>query len=513
MPIEQPDEASLARIAEAGGLDVSAEDMEIYLAASTGLMESWDLVESLYTEIAPSAPERKWTWPLGADNPYGAWYARTEIQERPDGPLAGMRVAVKDNTAVAGVPMTNGSRLIEGFTPSEDATVVTRLLDAGAVIAGKAVCEDLCLSAGSHTSKTGPVRNPWDPTRTAGGSSSGSSVLVATGEVDLAVSGDQGGSIRIPAALNGVVGHKPTWGLVPYTGAVPIEQSLDHLGPTARTVADAAGMLDVIAGVDHKDPRQPTTLDDVDHVAELDRGAAGLRVGVVVEGFGLESSEPEVDDTVRAAVDTLRAAGLAAEEVSVPWHRHGPALFIVIAFEGALAQLVDGNAFGANWKGHYDPDLIAHYGGARRRDPNGFPEVITLMMLGVRHAREVGHGRHYAMARNLEGRLTAAYDAALERYDVLVMPTTPLRATPLPAPGAPVSEVLARATEMIPNTAPFDVTGHPACSVPAGLAGGLPVGMVIIGKRFDDATVLRVGHAFETEFGGFPTPIPTRSHA
>jgi amidase len=506
MRIPRPDTASLAGIAEAYGLRLSAEDLEHYRAAADILMDSCDLVDLLYAEIAPAAPERRWTWPSDDDDPFGAWYVKTEIQETTDGPLAGLRVAVKDNTSVAGVPMMNGSRTLEGFTPSVDATVVSRLLAAGAVIAGKSVCEDLCMSAGSHSSKTGPVRNPWDPARSAGGSSSGSGVLVATGEVDLAISGDQGGSIRIPAAWNGLVGHKPTWGLVPYTGAVPIEQSLDHLGPTARTVIDAARMLNVIAGVDGLDPRQPLALDDVDYVADLGRGSAGLRVGVVLEGFGHDNSEPEVDDTVRAAIECLRSAGVLTEEVSIPWHRNAPALFSVIASEGGLAQLVDGNAYGSSWKGRYDPELVAFYGAKWRQDPNQFPESVKGMMLGARHAKTIAHGRHYAMARNVERVLTAAYDAALAEYDVLVMPTSPIRATPLPEPDAPVAELLLRGTEMLANTAAFDVTGHPACSVPAGVAGGLPVGMMIIGRKFDDATVLRVAHAFEAEAGGFPTP-------
>ena len=181
----------------------------------------------------------------------------TSITEREGGPLAGRSVAIKDNTAVAGVPMMNGSATLEGFVPARDATVVTRLLAAGATIAGKAVCEDLCFSGGSHTSRTGPVRNPWDTTRSAGGSSSGSAALLAAGVVDIATGGDQGGSVRIPAAYCGVVGHKPTHGLVPYTGAFPIEQTIDHLGPMARTVADVALTLAVLAGPDGLDPRQP----------------------------------------------------------------------------------------------------------------------------------------------------------------------------------------------------------------------------------------------------------------
>ncbi|TNM41909.1 amidase [Nocardioides albidus] len=506
MPIDRPTTSALERIAAGYGLEISPADLECYRAVAEDSMAAWDLVESLYAQHAPAVPERAWSRPDDPDNPWGAWYVRTEIQDRADGPLAGRRVVIKDNTSVAGVPMMDGSKMLEDFVPREDATVVSRLLAAGAVIVGKSVCEDLCMSGGSHTSKSGPVRNPWDPSRAAGGSSSGSGVLVATGEADLGLSGDQGGSIRIPASWLGIVGHKPTWGLVPYTGAVPVEPSLDHLGPTARTVTEAAQMLAVIAGPDGLDPRQPSSMEPFDYATLLGRGAAGLRVGVVTEGFGHANSEGEVDDAVRAAVESLRSAGMVVEEVSVPWHATAPALFSVIAFEGGLAQLVEGNTFGFGWKGRYDPDLMAHYGARRRADPSAFSESLQMTMLAGRHARDNGHGRHYAMARNLERQLTAAYDEALRHHDVLVMPTTPMRATPLPEPDAGVLEVLARGTEMLTNTAPFDITGHPACSVPAGLVGGLPVGMMIVGRRFDDATVLRVAHAFETEVGGFPRP-------
>lgn len=513
MAIEIPDQQALTRLAAENRLGIKTADMNIYHAAVGALLESWDKVEELYADLAPEVPQRSWTRPTEEDNPLGAWYVRTEIQQTSDGPLAGMRVAVKDNTSVAGVPMMNGSRTVEGFTPREDATVVTRLLNAGAVIAGKSVCEDLCFSGGSHTAKTGVVRNPWDPTRSAGGSSSGSAVLVATGEVEIATGGDQGGSIRLPAAWNGVVGHKPTWGLVPYTGAFPIEQSIDHLGPITRTVADAALMLSVIAGVDGKDPRQPNAIETVDYVAALRPPKTGMRIGVVTEGFGRDNSDPDIDDIVRAAVGALQSAGLVTEDVSIPWHVHGAAIWDVISVEGAVWQMVDGNAYGLNWKGQYDPEQMAFYGAKWRQDPSLFSETVKLVSLAGRHALETNYGRHYAMARNLSARLTAAYDEALARYDVLVMPTLPLRPTPIPAPYAAVDEVLSRALEMIANTCPFDVTGHPACSVPAGLNDGLPVGMMIVGKRFDDATVLRVAHAFETAVGGFPIPSLKKSSA
>src|SRR5215218_7335142 len=304
MPLQPPDPAAIRRVGEHYGLGLSDADAAAFSPFVHGLLRSWDAVEELYAASVPTAPERSWTRPDPADNPYNAWYVTTSITEAGEGPLSGTTVAVKDNTAVAGVPMMNGSATLEGFVPLRDATVVSRLLAAGATITGKAVCEDLCFSGGSHTSCTGPVRNPWDPSRTTGGSSSGSAALVAAGEVDLALGGDQGGSIRMPSAFSGIVGHKPTHGLVPYTGAFPIELTIDHLGPITRTVADAALALDVLAGRDGLDPRQPAGLTPQQYAAALGGDVSGLRVGVLAQGFGIEElSEPGVDETVRAAAE------------------------------------------------------------------------------------------------------------------------------------------------------------------------------------------------------------------
>jgi amidase len=508
MAIRPPVESDLASIAERYGLELSAADVESFLPFATGLLSSWTAVEELYARTAPSPRnDRPWTRPAEADNPLGAWYVTTEIREADDGPLAGRTVAIKDNVMVAGVPMMNGSETVEGFVPTRDATVVSRLLAAGATITGKAVCEDLCFSGGSHTSRTGPVHNPWDPTRSAGGSSSGSAALVAAGAVDAALGGDQGGSVRIPSAYSGTVGHKPTHGLVPYTGAFPIELTLDHLGPITRTVADAALVLGVLAGADGLDPRQPPGVSGEDYVAALDGPVDGLRVGVVTEGFGIpDLSQPGVDDSVRAAIEHLRAAGCVVADVSVPWHRDAMHVWNIIATEGATAQMVDGNAYGMNYKGRYDPELIAHYGRQWRERASRFSETVKLVVMAGRYAIDTGHGQHYAMARNLADELRQAYDDALAAHDVLVMPTLPLTATTIPAPDAPREEYLARSLEMIANTAPFDVTGHPATSVPAGLVDGLPAGLMIVGRHLDDATCLRVAHAFELAVGGFPSP-------
>ena len=507
MAVTPPTSDELAEIAQRYRLGLDAADIESFRAIITGAVTSYDAVERLYAARRPEAPDRAYRWPAEADNELGAWYVTSEIKTAGDGPLAGRRVAIKDNIEVAGLPMMNGSATVEGFVPRRDATVVTRVLDAGATITGKAVCEDLCFSGGSHTSRSGPVRNPWDRTKSAGGSSTGSAALVASGQVDLALGGDQGGSVRIPSSFCGIVGHKPTHGLVPYTGAFPIENTLDHLGPITRSVRDAALLLGVLAGRDGLDPRQRTDPPADGYLAGLDAGVTGVRIGVVEEGFAIPGlSQPGVDDAVRAAIRTLAGAGAAVTEISLPWHRDGLHVWNVIATDGATNQMIDGNAYGMNVPGLYDPELIAHYAQGRRDHAAEMSESLKLTMLLGRYAIDRYDGRHYAMARNLALDLAAAYDTALADADVLVMPTLPIVASTIPAADASREEKITRSLEMIPNTAPFDVSGHPATSVPAGLSDGLPVGLMIVGRRGADGMCLRVAQAYESAVGGFPAP-------
>ena len=216
------------------------------------------------------------------------------IKGASSGKLAGKKIALKDNVSLAGVPMMNGASTLEGYTPDTDATIVTRILDAGGTIIGKTHCEYFCFSGGSHTCAAGPVHNPHRMGYSSGGSSSGSAVVVATGEADMAIGGDQGGSIRIPASFSGIYGMKGTHGLVPYTGVMPIEVTIDHTGPMTRNVRDNALLLEVLAGADGLDPRQGT-LKVSNYTEALGGGARGLRIGVVKEGFGHPSSEADVD--------------------------------------------------------------------------------------------------------------------------------------------------------------------------------------------------------------------------
>jgi amidase len=272
-------------------------------------------------------------------------------------------------------------------------------------------------------------------------------------------------------------------------------------------VHDAALLLGVLAGRDGLDPRQRAEHLPGDFLTGLEGGAAGLRIAVVAEGFGIPGlSQPGVDGCVRAAIRTLETAGASVREISLPWHRDGLHVWNVIATDGATNQMIDGNGYGMNTAGRYDPELIGHYAKGRREHAAQMSESLKLTMLCGRYAIERGDGRHYAMARNLALELAAAYDAALADADVLVLPTLPIVASPLPAPGAGREEKLARSLEMIANTAPFDVTGHPATSVPAGLSGGLPVGLMIVGRHLADGTCLRVARAYENAVGGFPAP-------
>ncbi|MGH3949170.1 MAG: amidase [Pseudonocardiaceae bacterium] len=501
MAVRRPGPDQLARIARDFHFTISDERLPAVQAILEGFLAPYDRLDEIdELRQEPHYPRDAGAAPRPEENPLGAWAWRVRIEGAAGGPLAGKTVAIKDNIAVAGVPMVNGTAVLEGYVPDQDATVVERVLDAGGTILGKAVCESLCFSGGSHTSDSGPVRNPYDPSRTTGGSSSGSAALVAAGEVDLAIGGDQGGSIRIPSCWTGIYGLKPTWGVVPYTGAFPIENSLDHLGPMARSTHDVALMLSALAGPDGFDPRQYATPPVADYIGALTGEVAGLRLAVVREGFGHEGlSEPDVDEAVREAIRAFEKLGVSAREVSLPWHRDAMAVWNALALEGATAIMVaaGGMAYGA--KGRYSTGLADAFAEGRRARGDRLSETVKLTVLAGRWMAEAHHGRYYAKARNLAQVATAAYDDVLADHDLLVMPTLPLKATPIPAPGAPLEEYVSRALQMIPNTAPFDVTGHPAMNVPCAMSDGLPVGMMLVGRHGDETTILRAADAFERQ--------------
>ena len=499
-----PDLDELREISQRWNLGLHDDELSVYQTLIEGALGSYEYVDAMYDASKPAAPERHSHHPADGDNQLGAWYVRCELRESEFGPLTGKTFAIKDNVAVAGVPMMNGSRIVEGYIPTVDATVVTRILAAGGTILGKSACEDLCFSGASHTCATGPIRNPWDTSRTSGGSSGGSGALVAAGEVDMAIAGDQGGSIRMPAAFCGNAGLKPTFGLVPYTGAYPIEWTIDHLGPIARNMADLAAFLTAIAGPDGHDPRQPHAPSGIDYSAGMDDGIEGLRVGIVAEGFGWEGlSDPDSDSLVETAAHRLADAGAIVETVSIPEHRDALHVWNVIATDGAMWQMIRGNGYGMNYRGRFDPEQIEHSHQGWKANAHLTSKTLKFVMLCAEHTSSHTGGGAYARASNVRPQINAAVDAALADYDVLCYPTLPFPATKIPSSDAPIDEYVARALEMIPNTAVSNVTGNPDLTIPVAAGNGMPVGMSIVGKQWDEALLIRVGRAYEKLVGGF----------
>lgn len=497
------------------GLESSPNELSDYHQIIEGMLGAYRRLDDMKTTPLPSNyPRAVGARPRQGENPLGAWAWRADIRGAKDGLLAGKTVAIKDSIAVAGLPMSNGSAALEGHVPTEDATVVTRLLDAGATIVGKSTCESFCLSGASHTSDPAPVRNPHDPSRSSGGSSSGSAVLVATGEVNLALGTDQGGSVRMPAGWSGVYGHKPTWGLVPYTGGITIDQTVDTIGPLARTPSDLALMLDVIAGPDGLDPRQQHDFFQEPYHQALTGEVEGLRVGIVTEGFGLPgSSEPDVDDIVRETAHGLRSLGCSVQEVSIPAHRDAQSIAMPIFVEGGFQAMGTGAGAGLNFRGHYPLSTMDAIRTALNTKGGKLSVTHKLYTL-LADSMNQKHGLHYyAKAQNLSRSLRAAYDRAFLEFDVLVMPTLPKKATPIPAPGAAISTQVASALDMLQNTCAFNVTGHPATAMPVGMSEGLPVSMMIVAPHWQDARLLRLADAWQRRTAGGPAPLPAGARA
>ena len=490
----------LKRIATEYGFELTDEEARFHAGLIEGTLGSYRRVG----ELPEPKPEVRYARTPGrapdpAENALKAWYWRCSVKGADGGKLAGKTFALKDPIGVAGVPSMSGSALMEGYIPDCDATVVTRILDAGGEIIGKAVCEDLCISGGSITSVPVPVRNPHDPAYSAGGSSSGSAALVVSGACDMSLGADQGGSIRIPAALCGAVGLKATYGLVPYTGIFPIENTLDHVGPITRTVADCALLLEVIAGRDPLDPRQRETITPVAYAKALTGDARGLTIGIVQEGFGWEACSSETDEAVRVAAAAFERTGARVRTVSIPMHRDGVHIYTPILLDGGAMQMIRGNGFGMNWKGHYPTAAIDFYARSRKAMADSYSDLVKLLTLCGHYMSTKYNGHYYARAQNQMRTLGAAYDAALREVDVLLMPTAAPEGKAMKiTPDASPEQYIAETFRYHFNCCPFDATGHPSISIPCAKVSGMPVGMMLIGRPFDEATVLRAAHAFQT---------------
>ncbi len=417
------------------------------------------------------------------------------------GPLAGVPVALKDNLCTRGVATTCSSRILEGWEPPYDATVVERLAAAGAVAVGKTNLDEFAMGSSTENSAFGATRNPHDTARVPGGSSGGSAAAVAAGFAPLALGSDTGGSIRQPAALCGVVGVKPTYGLVSRYGLVAFASSLDQIGPFAATVADAALLLEAVAG---HDPADATSLPEpVPALREhLDDGVRGLRVGVVSELLG-EGIHPDVAARVRQAADALAAAGATVEEVSVPAVTLGLSAYYLIAPAEASSNLArfDGVRFGLRVEAPTTNEMMV----ATRTAGFG-DEVKRRIMLGT-YALSAGYyDAFYGKALKVRTLICRDFAAAYEGVDVLLSPTSPTTAFELGAIHDPLTMYLNDVC-----TIPSNLAGHPAMSVPFGTGDdGLPVGVQVMAPALAEETMFRVGAVLEASA---PAPVPAVEEA
>ncbi|HET9072057.1 MAG TPA: Asp-tRNA(Asn)/Glu-tRNA(Gln) amidotransferase subunit GatA [Acidimicrobiales bacterium] len=406
------------------------------------------------------------------------------------GPLAGVPIALKDNLCTRGVATTCGSRILEGWLPPYDATVVSRLAAAGAVFVGKTNLDEFAMGSSTENSAFGPTRNPVDRSRVPGGSSGGSAAAVAAGFAPLALGSDTGGSIRQPAALCGVVGAKPTYGLVSRYGLIAFASSLDQIGPFATTVADAALLLDVIAGHDPADSTSLAT-NPPRAGAALDRGVDGLRIGLVSELASAEGLDPQVVARTREAADALAGAGAKVEEVSVPAAVYGLTAYYLIAPAEASSNLAryDGVRYGQREAG---ADITEMY--LRTRSAGFGAEVKRRIMLGT-YALSAGYyDAYYGKAQKVRTLIVRDFEAAYQRFDALLAPTAPGGAFPL---GSKTADPLLMYLNDV-CTIPSNLAGHPAISVPFGVDdAGLPLGVQVLAPALGETVMFQVAAALE----------------
>jgi aspartyl-tRNA(Asn)/glutamyl-tRNA(Gln) amidotransferase subunit A len=409
---------------------------------------------------------------------------------RDPGPLAGVPVALKDNLCTRGIPTTCSSRILEGWRPPYDATAVRRVVAAGGVPIGKTNLDEFAMGSSTENSAFGPTRNPLDTSRVPGGSSGGSAAAVAAGFAPLGLGSDTGGSIRQPAALCGVVGAKPTYGRVSRYGLIAFASSLDQIGPFARTVADAALLLETMWGHDANDstsiPATPGSL-----LADLDAGVEGLRVGVVEELTDAQGVDGEVVAAVERAAGALEQAGAKVERVSVPSVVYGLSAYYLIAPAEASSNLAryDGVRYGLRVDGDDVATMMA-----RTREAGFGAEVKRRIMLGT-YALSAGYyDAYYGQAQKVRTLIIREFARAYERFDVLLGPTSPTTAFPL---GTKTENPLTMYLNDV-CTIPSNLAGHPAVSVPFGAgADGLPIGVQVLADALAEPVMFRVARAIE----------------
>ncbi len=423
--------------------------------------------------------------------------SRRRAAGKPLGPLDGVPIALKDIFCMEGVETTCGSKILQGYVPPYDATVVRKLKQAGAVIVGKLNMDEFAMGSSTENSAFGPTMNPWDLTRTPGGSSGGSAAAVAARMVAGTLGTDTGGSIRQPAALVGCAGLKPTYGRVSRFGVIAFASSLDQVGPFAQDVRGVAHLLLAIAGHDEND--QTSSLRPVpDYAGALSRGVSGLRIGVPREYFG-EGLAPEVEKAVRAGVEKLRGLGCEMRDISLPNSPHAIATYYIVATAEASSNLAryDGVRYGHRTSAA--TQLLEMYEKTRAE---GFgAEVKRRIMLGT-YALSAGYyDAYYLRAQKVRALIRRDFDQAFARVDAVLSPTSPTTAFRL---GEKLDDPLAMYLNDV-YTVPANLAGLPGISVPCGFdAQGLPIGLQLIGKPFDEETLLRVAHAVEPAENALP---------
>ena len=503
-----PDVDEVVAVAKELGIHLGPEEVGLYRKyLLEQLSELDDFVQARMEEPQPpmvSAARTPGYRPGPEEDPLNAWTWKCRIEGAAGGVLAGKTVSYKDHIAVAGMPMSFGSFALEGFVPDFDATVVTRVLQAGGTIIGKNVMNGLSggFGTGGGIGDYGRPLNPHHHEHVTGGSSSGSAAAVAAGEVDISFGGDQGGSIRIPAAFCGIVGHKPTFGLVSHFGiGFGSDQSIDYTGPMTRTVEDAAAALQATAGYDPYDPRQTRDV-PAQHGCARPAGATAWPGCVSACSRRASTRRRATCATlVLAAVDVLARTGADVSKVSIPAHHAIRTAQAALSGEGALALFKTG-FFGAFTRTYYPASVIAAINTLWASQADVLAPRTKLSLIAAELSRRTYHGRVYAKAQNVRPTYIKAYDTALADVDVLVMPTCVMTAPKNHRPGSHLEAIEDNLTAMTKgfarNTQPFNYTGHPALALPVGKSSaGLPISMQLVGRFFDDPLLMRVAHAYQ----------------
>jgi aspartyl-tRNA(Asn)/glutamyl-tRNA(Gln) amidotransferase subunit A len=457
----------------------------------TRAISAVELTEALLTRIAATEPQVQAFLTIDGERALAqADAADQQLRNQSDhaAPLLGIPLGIKDVISTSGLRTTCGSRMLESYHPPYDATAVARLRETGAVLLGKLNCDEFAMGSSTENSAFQQTRNPWDTSRVPGGSSGGSAAAVAAGQALGTLGTDTGGSIRQPAALCGVTGLKPTYGRVSRYGLVAFGSSLDQIGPMAWTARDCAHILQAIAG---HDPRDGTSAPQPvpDYIGALTGDVRGLRIGVPHEFF-VDGMQPAVEAAVRAAIAALEGMGASIHPISLPHTRYALPVYYIIAPAEASANLAryDGVRFGLRVPDESYRDELEKTRG------QGFgPEVRRRIMLGT-YALSAGYyDAYYKRAQQVRTLIRRDYQQAFEQVDLIAAPTTPTVAFAI---GAHTDDPLAMYLEDV-CTLPANLAGVPGLVVPCGVEGQLPIGLQLIGKPFDEATLLRAGDAYQ----------------